>query len=250
MRSLARMLALLVCLTPSAASFAAPVRSPVIKQDPAKLFAEAEAAYQAGRFRDAIDRLKEAQAIAPDPILLYNLARAHEALGELEEARDAYRSFIQADPKTTDRGAIEGRIRSLEGLIAERERKSQPDPSLSSAPKGAAAESEKSASAFPWVLAGVGVAGLGVGGLLGGLSLSASSEAEDATTSGLRASELSADADAFALGANVSFGVGAAIAIAGVIWGSVDLASLEGKTNEVTARVQVGPSGARLVLAF
>jgi hypothetical protein len=52
------------------------------------------------------------------------------------------------------------------------------------------------------------------------------------------------------LGANISFGVGAAIALARVIWGSVDLASLDSQTNEVTARLQVGPSGARLVMGF
>lgn len=239
----------MLCLATPTSALALQAARPKASKDPGKLFADAEAAYQAGRFQDAIDLLKEAQAIAPDPILLYNLARAYEALGELESARDAYESFIEADPNTTDRGAIEGRIRSLEGLIEERKKKAQPEPTDEPA-KPIAIEST-GPSPIPWIIAGVGAAGLGVGGVLGGLSLGASSDAEDPSTSGQAASELADDADSFALGANVAFGIGGAVALAGVIWGIVDLTSLPSSDAAKTAlHVRVGPGGAELVVDF
>lgn len=249
MRRLALALtAFALSLGPASDAFADRAASAPAAKDPGALFAEAEAAYQAGRFQDAIDRLKEAQAIAPDPILLYNLARAYEALGELERARDAYRAFIEADPDTSDRGAIEGRIRSLEALIEERA-KEKPGANEPAQPKPAT--KEVSASPAPWIVAGVGVVGLGVGGVLGGLSLGASSDAEDPSTSGLDASELASDAETLALAANVSFAVGGAIALAGVIWGVVDVVSLPASgEGGASVSLRVGPGNAGVCVGF
>lgn len=240
--------ALALSLGPAADAFADRAASAPAAKDPGALFAEAEAAYQAGRFQDAIDRLKEAQAIAPDPILLYNLARAYEALGELERARDAYRAFIEADPDTSDRGAIEGRICSLDALIEERA-KEKPGAIEPARPTPTAPDA--SASPWPWIVAGVGVVGLGVGGALGGMSLGASSDAEDPSTSGLDASELASEAETLALGANVSFAVGGAIALAGVIWGIVDVVSLPASSEGgASVSFRVGPSNASVTVAF
>lgn len=54
------------------------------------LFAEGAALYRAGKYRAAIERFDAAYAIYPEPNLLYNKARAHEALGEIDAALDAY----------------------------------------------------------------------------------------------------------------------------------------------------------------
>ena len=51
-----------------------------------RLFAEGAALYRAGKYRPAIEKFDEAYAIYPEPNLLYNKARAHEALGEIEQA--------------------------------------------------------------------------------------------------------------------------------------------------------------------
>src|SRR4051794_14721586 len=45
------------------------------------LFEQSAKAYREGRFQDAVDRLLEARSLKSEPVLLYNLGRAYEALG-------------------------------------------------------------------------------------------------------------------------------------------------------------------------
>jgi len=55
-----------------------------------KLFAEGAALYRAGKYRAAIAKFDAAYELFPAPTLLYNKGRAHEALGELQDALQAY----------------------------------------------------------------------------------------------------------------------------------------------------------------
>ncbi|MBL9025906.1 MAG: tetratricopeptide repeat protein [Myxococcales bacterium] len=217
-----------------------------------QLFDKAEAEYQAGHFREAIDLLLEAQRLAPDAVLHYNLARAYEGLGELDPALASYRAYLEADPKTKDRGAVEARIKTLEQLKADR---SAPKP----APPGPPADrpppppaEPDSASPVPWVIAGIGALGLGAAGVLGGLSLSKSNEAEEPATSGEDAARLTDEAQTFATGANVTFGVAGAILAAGLVWGIVDVATLGSDPDSPTAslRVELWGPGARITSRF
>ncbi len=84
--------------------------------------------------------------------------------------------------------------------------------------------------------------------MLGGLSLGASSEAEDPETSGVDVADSLDRARTFALGANITFAVGGALALAGTIWGIVDVATLGKSGDKASARVQIGPTGAVLVV--
>src|SRR5690606_35346285 len=86
-----------------------------------ELFKESKQLYQEGRFRDAIERLEQAYALAPEPVLLYNLGRAFESSGELERAIDAYRRYLDEEPNAPDRGAISARIDTLERQLKERQ---------------------------------------------------------------------------------------------------------------------------------
>jgi tetratricopeptide (TPR) repeat protein len=51
-----------------------------------RLYLEGVALYKDSKFRLAIERFDEAYALFPDPNLLYNAGRSHEALGELNAA--------------------------------------------------------------------------------------------------------------------------------------------------------------------
>ena len=77
------------------------------------LFQQSRAAYRDGHFKEAADLLQRAYAVEPAPILLYNLARAYEGLGDLPHAIDAYQRYLKESPDAKDRGATEERIRTL-----------------------------------------------------------------------------------------------------------------------------------------
>lgn len=241
---LALLLALLLAPTPALAG-------PDEQAKAGELFESAETEYQAGRFQQAIDLLLEAQRIAPDPVLDYNLARAYEGLGNLAQALASYRAYLVADPDTRDRGAVEARIKTLDALQAERAAKSAlPQDAAPKQPPASPAPS--SPSAAPWVIAGVGALGLGAAGALGGLSLSRSTEAEDPATSGADTQSLHDEASSLALGANIAFGIGGAVLAAGVIWGIVDVVAAGGSDAQGagSARVELSGSGARLNVRF
>lgn len=214
----------------------------------AKLFERAESEYQAGHFQAAIDLLLEAQRLAPDPVLHYNLARAYEGLGDLDHAIASYDAYVKADPGSKDRGAVEARLRTLEQQKAARDKPvdrappERPPPTVDKP-----SPSKRSASPVPWIIAGVGALGLGVGGVLGGLSLGAKSDAEDPESSGVDVESSLDRARTLALGANITFAVGGTLALAGAIWGIVDVATL-GKPDKTAARIRIGPTGALLVV--
>src|SRR5687767_9910106 len=79
----------------------------------ADLFKKSVDAYRRGAFKEAIDLLNEAYALDPQPVLLYNLARAHEGLGDLDLAISTYEKYLQQEPNAPDKGAIEQRLVTL-----------------------------------------------------------------------------------------------------------------------------------------
>lgn len=55
---------------------------------------EAEAAYKANRYEEAAELLKRAFADTPVPKYLYNMARAYDQAGDLEQAMQAYHRYV------------------------------------------------------------------------------------------------------------------------------------------------------------
>jgi tetratricopeptide (TPR) repeat protein len=217
----------------------------------AKLFDQAEAEYQGGNFKKAIELLLEAQRLAPDAVLHYNLARAYEGLGELDPALASYRAYLEADPSSKDRGAVEARIKTIEQLKADREAKANPRPVPPPGQPDKPKPEPESPSAVPWVIAGIGALGLGAGGVLGGLSLMRTNEAEEPTTSGEDVVTLQEEAQTFATGANITFAISGAVLAAGVIWGIVDVVSTtDGGDSPTSLRIEITTGGARLVGVF
>jgi tetratricopeptide (TPR) repeat protein len=206
-----------------------------------ELFKKSAQSYREGKLEEAIDLLNEAYRLDPKPVLLYNLARAYEGLGDTPRAIEGYRRYLEEDPAAADRGALEQRIATLERQQREREALER------AAAERAAAPKEKSAapapdqaggpSPAPWVVAGIGAAGVGAGLVLGAL---ARGRHEDAVSedSALRALELQSQAESWATGATVALIVGGAVAAGGVIWGIVDLTS-QGRSEPAASRPRV-----------
>ncbi|MCA9617869.1 MAG: hypothetical protein KC731_02540 [Myxococcales bacterium] len=231
---------LLLCL-----AFALPTTSARAAQgeDPVALFEDGAAAFKAGRFEVAIAAFEASYALEPNPVLLYNMARAYEGLDRQEPALDHYRRYLEADPDTADRGAVEARIAALDKELARRReleaRRNQPPP----AP--VPVTPTDGPSAVPWVVAGVGAAGLGVGAILGVLAKGKESDAAEEPVAN-EADALAADGRALALGATISFIAGGVILAGGVTWGVVDLTTSDAPPSRARLRLELGPGSASL----
>lgn len=66
-----------------------------------KLFAEGASLYKAGKYRPAIEKFEAAYSLFPEPNLLYNIARAHEALGDIDQAIVKF-TLCTTNPRSTD----------------------------------------------------------------------------------------------------------------------------------------------------
>jgi tetratricopeptide (TPR) repeat protein len=185
------------------------------------LFEESRTHYDAGRFDTAAELLAEAYDLQPDPILLYNMARAYESGGRMQEAVDAYARYLDDAGEVRDRGAIETRIATLREQLAREEELERRGEEAITTPTPPPAENRQIEPA-PWIVLGIGVVGIGAGFVLGALSQDAHSQASESTIH-RDALALQQNAYDFASGANVAFSVGGAIALIGAIWGILTL---------------------------
>jgi tetratricopeptide (TPR) repeat protein len=87
-----------------------------------QLFEDSDKAYKAGEFERATDLLREAYTLYPEPLLLYNLGRAQEGLGDAAGAVESYERYLDTAKQIKDRGAIERRIATLRAQLEKAER--------------------------------------------------------------------------------------------------------------------------------
>jgi tetratricopeptide (TPR) repeat protein len=204
---------------------------PQARKHAVQLFQQGAAAYDAGRFQDAIQLLERAYALSPEPVILFNLGRSYEGLGQAEQAIDAYSRYLVADPGTADRHSIERRIQTLRAQLQERaalerervEERGRAEEELAKA-RQTQVRVEPAPSrpgALPWVVGGVGAAGVAAGAVLGGIALS---RHQSAVQDPFRASALArqASANQYATGANVAYAVGGALLAGGAVWIWID----------------------------
>ena len=80
-------------------------------------FERGAALYRAGDFRAALAAFEAAQARAPAPQSLFNIARCQERLGQLADAVDSYTAYLSAAPDAPDRAAVVSRIQELRARL-------------------------------------------------------------------------------------------------------------------------------------
>ncbi len=85
------------------------------------LFEQGEAAYEEGRYEEAVAAFEQAYGLSARPLLLYNIANAKERLGLLSEALENLRYYLE-DAPDDERPVIERRIRGLEDRVARQQR--------------------------------------------------------------------------------------------------------------------------------
>lgn len=77
-----------------------------------------EKLYASGDFRAAIAEFAKADALAPSPILEFNIALCYEKLGDDAEALRRYRLYLREMPNAPNRAGVEAKIRALEAAAA------------------------------------------------------------------------------------------------------------------------------------
>jgi tetratricopeptide (TPR) repeat protein len=77
-------------------------------------FEQGFAHFEARRFREAIHSFQVAAQLVPSADLWFNIARAHEELGEWEQAIEHYRRYLRDRVDPPDRARIEAHITLLE----------------------------------------------------------------------------------------------------------------------------------------
>ena len=78
------------------------------------LFTEGQAAYDAGRFQEAVTKMREAYQITSSPDLAFNVARVYERMSEYADAIRYFRIYLRRGaPDAEVRADVEGRITAL-----------------------------------------------------------------------------------------------------------------------------------------
>jgi hypothetical protein len=198
---------------------------------------EGLAAFEAERFADAARSFRRAQTISGRPELLFNVARAEAAAGNLAGAVEALTLFREAGAPGFDREALEQQIRTLEAQRAEQARREEsaraqntpappPPPEVRTViePRWVRVEYRHSTlnAVGPWVTLGVGAA-VGIVGIIQGVSASSSiALLNDVNRSQTPWSPAAQEARSTAPGqlttATVLGGVGGAMVLGGALW--------------------------------
>ena len=223
------------------------------------LFQRGGEAYRAGKFPEAISLLTKAYDIEHDPTLLYNIARSYENVGDLDHAVATYEQYLREAKDIKDRPAIEEHVAVMKKEIADKAElaKERDDALKKSAkkdeppPAPTAPVAKRAPSPAPWIIAVVGVAGLGAGAGLGAVALSKNSSATKASSQ-LDASNQHDSAKSFALGSTIGFVAGGVITGVGLTWGIIDVATRgPGTTDSKTSvKVTIGPASAGARIDF
>jgi tetratricopeptide (TPR) repeat protein len=221
------------------------------KAEAIQLFEQSADLYRQGKFGEAAELLEKAYAMHPEPVLLYNLGRAYDGMGENEKAVDAYKHYLEQVPDAKDKGALTRRIETLEKQIErdkqlaedERRRQQQSDKDKNQPPP-TTTQGSGGPGIWPWVVTGVGAATIGAGLFVGIQAKSKRSDAQDNPISRDAQSDYDS-AKSMATTANVLLIAGTVITAGGVTW-----ALLSRKKGEAPAEsalhVTVTPSSVLL----
>jgi tetratricopeptide (TPR) repeat protein len=104
-------------------------------------FLGARAAYKEKRYQEALDGFQAAYRADPRPEMLYNIGLCQFKLGQLEAARDTFRSFLEEKPDSKARPKVEEKLAEIEEQLPgeaaqEEEQPAEPAPPVDYKRKG------------------------------------------------------------------------------------------------------------------
>ena len=78
-------------------------------------FVEGRAKYAAGDFAEALDAFRQANALAPHPLMLFNIAQVFEAMEDLPAAIEQYQQYLATNPG--DATAVKAKVGELQATL-------------------------------------------------------------------------------------------------------------------------------------
>jgi tetratricopeptide (TPR) repeat protein len=182
--------------------------------------ADAKAAYQQGAahfkarsFTQALSSFEQAFKLDPSPVLLYNIARCAEEMGDVKRARTNFELYLERSPNAADRVDVERRIRVMQA-VADRNRAA---PAPSRAVQGGVEPGPADPPYLAYSLVGTGVLAVAIGAFLGAKAGGLDDDYTGEITDARRKQVLGDDAQSTALWANVAYGAGGALLVGGAI---------------------------------
>ncbi len=122
---------------PAQAGGPAPSSSPAESSPARRAYLAGVEHFREKRYSDAIAEFNKAYRIDPNPVLVFNMARAFEELKDYGPAVEFYKKYLEMAPQAEDRPQVEATIRTLE-LLRERARAEARVPlAVTSKPDGA-----------------------------------------------------------------------------------------------------------------
>ena len=230
---------------PVASAPAAPAAGEQVTRDEAgaeaearALYAAAQAAFHEGRFENSLQYFQRAYELTRRPALLYNLGVTYDRMRRDEEALAAFEQYLREEPDAENVREVEGRVAVLRQALArttdtqatsaettpvEATTRVEPTPvetaPIDRTPPIVTAPSNDPGPG-PWIVVGVGGAAVVAGAVL--LAVAAADVAAvEGASPGTHWSEVRGAYDrseAESIAGGVLLGVGAAAAIAGVVW--------------------------------
>jgi hypothetical protein len=199
-------------------------------------------AYEAGLFELSIEYFRSADRLYPSAAHSFNIARAHERLGNEREALTAYREYLSRAPGSPHATLVNARITALSERAADRAPAGSPGESApataaqvrrqsdaeagvhpSALPSRNPATEHASESRKPWAIVALAAGGVALtgAGVFEWLRRDAESDVRDARRdperSQLDHAELIDRAESRQTAAQISFGLGAALLTTGTI---------------------------------
>jgi tetratricopeptide (TPR) repeat protein len=112
-------------------------------------FERAEVHFKEGKFAEALAEYQAGYAVAPLPGFLINIAQCHRRLGDLNQARAAYRKFIIVAPDSPYIHEVKAIIVELDDLLMINANNETPPPPTQVPSNPAPVAAEKSPSLTP-----------------------------------------------------------------------------------------------------
>ncbi len=209
-----------------------------------------EELYHRADYAEALENFKRSHKYSGKPELFYNMARCHEALGNLEEAIKRYEVFQKARPDADP--LLNARVKNLRARLAAEKKKAgkEEKPGKEDDRRGMGIK-----GLAGWISAGLGVALLGAGAAMGAVASSKASEVEDAYGARKEWSEVADTADtgeSLETGAIIALAAGGAALATGAVLLVLHYTGGGGERPASSAWVApaVTPSGASLGAGF
>ncbi|MFH0900822.1 MAG: hypothetical protein V2A73_09360 [Pseudomonadota bacterium] len=92
--------------------------SPSARELAKRHYADGASFFEKGSYKEALAEFQAADALAPAPLLSYNIGLCYEKLDQPELALTHYRAYLGRTPDALNRAAVESRIAQIEARLA------------------------------------------------------------------------------------------------------------------------------------